>query len=355
MQLFPHRIGPSATSHVDQDLDVVNPNHPAYAIARALADGEATPQEARVAMAMAISEDGLKSFRHIEEASGLTDDTLLKILPEAGGSTTLLSCTNRGRFAFEAEDRRHIELHLRPYRSSPGHHCSLSSNSTNDQRSRGSNDLDHLDDVEEEPKGVREMSKDELELMDPSLDVWKNASEGWGERQEFGDAGWALAVVTRMRATVFALDEISRIIRVGERQTRRIIDRLEACGWARRVREGRYVRVVVDFSLMNHEDLRTDWLKHARRARKALVHQREGRVLKRLGTKVGRMVRDMWRDKRVEFQMLTDWAVAAGSWCFDTVIAVLGRSSCREDPLNGLTRWEAEDALFACYETLLKP
>lgn len=313
---------------------------------RALADGAATIQEARVAMAMALSEDGLKGFRHIEEASGLTDDTLLKVIPQAGASTTLLSCTNRGRFAYEEDDRRHMDLHLRAYRPDTGHHWSLSSNSTNDQRSRGSNDLE---DVEEEPSGVRVMSKDVLDLLDPSLDIWNNASGGSHERQEFGDTGWALAVVTGMKPTDLALDEVQRITRVGERQARRIIDKLTEWGWAKRIREGRRVRIVVDFSPMTHEDLKADYVKFARRSRKALIHQHEGRALKRLGSKIGRLARDVWRNKRVEVQMFLDWAKEAGGWCFDRIITILSWKTRREDPLNGVSRWVAESALFECF------
>jgi transcription initiation factor IIE alpha subunit len=332
--LSSHRSGPSASSHVDQGPDAVNPSHPAYDVVRALADGAATIQEARVAMAMALSEDGLKGFRHIEEASGLTDDTLLKVIPQAGASTTLLSCTNRGKFAYEEEDRRTIDLHLRRYVSPAGHHWSLSSNSLNDQRSRGSNDLV---DVEEEPSGVRQMSKDVLALLDPSLDLWNNATEGCAKRQEFGDAGWALAVVTGMQATELALDELCRITRVGERQVRRIIDRLAESGWARRIREGRRVRIVVDFSPMAHEENVSMWTKTVRKARKALVHQRESGVIKRLGSKIGWDMKEMWQSRKTEVRMLRDWAEETGSYCWDRLIWIFE---------NVRTRWEGEQALF---------
>lgn len=288
-------------------------------------------------MAMAVSEDGLKGFRHIEVESGLTDDTLLKILPEAGESTTLLSCTNRGRFATEVEDRRAIDLQLRPYRSSIGHHWSTSSTTTTDQEIKGSHPLDDLEDVEGKPSGVRRMSKVVLDLLDPSLDVWSNTAKNGAGTIHVGDAGWALAVVTGMRATELTLDEISRITRVGERQVRRIIDRLAEWGWARRVRDGRRVRVVVDFSPMTHEDAGLDWVKTNRKSRKAYIHQRESGVIKRLGSKIGWDMKEMWQSRKTEIRMLRDWAADTGSHCWDQLLAIFERKC---------TRWEGEQALF---------
>lgn len=297
-------------------------------------------------MAMAISDDGLKGFRHIEEASGLTDDTLLKVIPQAGESTTLLTCTNRGRFAYEEQERRCMDLQLRPYRSSAGHTWSYSSNSTTDQESKSSNPLE---DLGNKISGVRGMSKDVLDLLDPSLDIWKNASEGSHERQEFGDTGWALAVVTGMEPTELTLDDVGRITRVGERQARRIVEKLERWKWARRVRRGRRVMVVVDFSPMAYEDAKADYLKFERRSRKALIHQHEGKALRRLGSRLGRLVRDVWRNKEAEIRMFLDWAKEAGGRCFNRVITILNWKTRREDPLNGVSRWIAENALAECF------
>lgn len=294
-------------------------------------------------MAMAISDDGLRGFRHIEVESGLCDDTLLEILPQAGESTTLLTCTNRGRFAPEVEDRRVMDLQLRPYRSSVGHRSAISSNTSPDQERRSSNDLDHGEDLGNKINGVRQMTGDVLDLLDPSLDIWKNACEGSADREEFGDAGWALAVVTGMRATELTLDAISRITRVGERQARRIVEKLERFRWARRVRKGRRVTVVVDFSMMVHEDHKQDYEKTQRKAYKALVHQREAGVIKRLGSKIGWDMKEMWKSRLVEIQMLQDWTAETGSRCWDRLLAILKRKC---------TRWEGEEALYQYFKPL---
>lgn len=297
-------------------------------------------------MAMAISPEPLRGFRHIEEATGLTDDSLLLVIPQAGEVTTLLSCTNRGKFAYEEQDRRCMDLVLRSYRPSAGHHGSISSNSLTDQGYRSSNDLE---DLGTKTSGVRELTGDVLDLLDPSLDIWNNASEGYAERQEFGDAGWALAVVTGMRRTEMTMEEVSRITRVGERQARRVVAKLEQWNWAKRVKEGRRVRVVVDFSMMAHEEIKPLYVKHVRRARKSLFHQKEGRALNRLGSRIGRMARDVWRNKRVELAMFLDWSKESGGWCFQRVIDILSRKTLKEDPVHGLSRWLAEDALFECF------
>lgn len=346
IQLFHHRSGQSEHSHVDLGLDVVNTDHPVYDIVHALADGAVPLHEARVAMALALGEEP-KGFRHIEQVSGLTDDSILKVLPEAGATTTLLRCTNRGKFAYDETERQQINLAVRRYRpgTSVGHPSTYSLSPSNPLRV-----VEGVEDQKKrelETRSVRQMSAlgtEVLALLDPSLDVWKNATEGYGDRQEFGDAGWALAVVTGMKPTLLASGEISRIIRVGERQVRRFVDKLVRWGWAKRVREGRLVKVLVDFSLMTHEDLREDYLKFARRAHKARLAQYEQFVVKRLGTRVGREARDMWQNRIREIRMLKDWAQMSGSRCWDRMIEVLSDTKA--------SRWWGERELIRLMDPL---
>lgn len=337
LQLFSYRSAPSAPSHVDLGTDSVNPSHPAYDVARALADGVVPIHEARIAMAMAIADEPLRGFRDIEKQSGITDDSILKVIPEAGEVTTLLSCSNRGRFATEVEDRRVMDLRLRPYRPPVGHYGSISSSTSNDQGFRSSNDLKDLEDLGKKTHGVRQMTGDVLDLLDPGLDLWNNPTEGYADRQEFGDAGWALAVVTGMQRAELTLAQVAEITRVGERQARRIIAKLEHWNWARRVREGRRVVVVVDFSMMAHEEIKSSYVKHVRASRKSRIHQVEGRVIKRLGSKIGWDMKEMWQSRKVEIQMLRDWMAETGSNCWDRLLRIFERKC---------TRWEGEEALY---------
>jgi hypothetical protein len=338
--LSSHRSGSIPTSHVDQGVDDVNADHPVYDITRALADAVVSPAEARVALALVLhSPQGL---RQIELTSGVCDDSILKILPEAGAGTTLLSCSNRGQFSYDETERRAMSLHVRRYRTSVEHLWFFSSTTAKEvQEIKDSKDPKNV-----EPRGARPMSGVELKALDPALDLWNNPSEYHRGAERFGDAGWVLAMVTRMKATPFTLDELSRILRVGERQVRRIIDRLAASGYASRVREGRRVQVLVDFSYLTTEEGQNDYLKTNRRAAKTRIQQHEGNAVKRLGTKIGRDVREMWERRKTELQMFRDWAEMSGSRCWAPLIKILEHKSRKEDRKNGLTRWEAEDRIY---------
>lgn len=183
-------------------------------------------------------------------------------------------------------------------------------------------------------------------MLDPALDLWSNPTGENIQNGCLGDSGWALALVTGLRETTLALDEIARITRVGDRQARRIVDRLVEQCWARRVKEGRRVLVVVDFSYLDTEEGESDYLKIARKARKSLLKELEGKALERLGTRTGRMIRDLWRDRVCELKKLKEWAEYTGSHIWDRLIKILSRKSRAEDRRSGLTRWEAERALY---------
>jgi hypothetical protein len=348
--LFHHRSGTESVRHVDQGLDDVNPDHPVYDIARALADAVVSPAEARVALGLVLHDP--KGLRQIELASGICDDSILKILPEAGAGTVLLSCTNRGQFAYDEAERQAMTLHVRRYRSSAEHPRATTGFTLSVQESRDSKDPKNLKIQRLENQSARRLSGVELKLLDPSLDLWNNPSEYHRGTERFGDAGWVLAMVTGMKPTTFDLDELSRILRVGDRQVRRIVDRLAASGYASKTKQGRRVQVTVDFSLMTHEDLLDDSLKTNRRAAKTRIQQHEGNAVKRLGTKIGRDVREMWQRRVVEARMFKDWAEYTGSRCWDPLIKVLSWKSRQEDRKDGVTRWEAEDALYRLLDPL---
>lgn len=352
MKLFSHRSGRSNPSHVDLGTDDVNTEHPVYDIAHALSDGAVTAVEARIALGLVMKNP--QGLRQIELASGLCDDTILKVIPEAGGVTPLLSCPSRGVFSYDETERKAMSLHVRRYRSETEHPWSLTSSTSNtDQEIRTKELLTNPS--MGKTRGVRQVTVIPLEALaalDPALDLWSNPSEHNNGNAHFGDAGWTLAVVTGMRPTVFGLDELRKILRVGERQLRRIVGALADYGFARRTKEGRRVLITVDFSMMIHEDHLESFLKFNRRTTKAVILHHEHNAVKRLGTTIGRTVRDMWRDRVTEVRMLRDWIEVIGSdRCWDKLLAVLERKSRREDRKNGLGRWMAEDQLYE----ILKP
>jgi hypothetical protein len=198
------------------------------------------------------------------------------------------------------------------------------------------------------------VSEDVLDFLDPSLDIWSNTAQGGVGQGHLGDSGWALAVVTGLRPTRLSLDEIGRITRLGDRQVRRVVDRLVEQSWARRIKEGRRVFVLVNFEMMAHEDLRQDYLKHSRRSYKAKLHRHEAGALKHLGTVVGRTARDLWRgtkrikgqdrtESQAEISMLETWEECSGKrGVFRELIEILRRRRKEDDPVNGLHRYEAE-------------
>ncbi len=339
MKLSSHRSGHENPSHVDLGIDVVNTEHPVYDIAHALSDGTVTAAEARVALGLVLKNP--QGLRQIELASGLCDDTILSVIPDAGAGTVLLSCTNRGQFSFDETERRPMALHVKRYRSDVEHPWFPGSSTSKDVQ-----DLEILKMLEikrSKTRGAREVTaiaKEALAALDPGLDLWSNPSEHNLGGQHFGDAGWTLALVTGLRARTFGLDELQKILRVGERQLRRIVARLADYGFARRTREGRRVLVTVDFSMMIHEDHQESFLKFGRRAAKAVIQHHEHNALKRLGTKIGRTVRDMWKQRVVEARMLQDWAEMTGSRCWDGLISILTNTRLVR------CRWLAEDQLY---------
>lgn len=249
-------------------------------ISHALFDGAVSVQEARVAVALLIHPE-LTGLRAIEAASGLCDDTLLAVIPAEGFSSDLLICRTRGSNAWELEDRRPMVVE---YRSPVGRKSHSSLQSLEDLR-----EISLLERSGEDEVYARQVSA----FLDPSLDCWSNRSG------QLGDAGWALAMVTLMRSVTLGLKDLARIMKVGERQVRRNLERLG--GWVRRVKEGRTVRVVADFSLMA-----LDELKAVRRARKARLAQCDAEGEQMRDTAAGRAVKELWANRRSEVKKLRE-------------------------------------------------
>lgn len=261
--------GPSA-SHVDLDEIRV--------ISHALFCGQVSIQEARVAMALLCSPDA-QGLRQIEVASGLSADTLLKVLPQSGFSSDLLTCRTRGVFTWEPKDRRPMTFE---HRSFVDHNPLISLEDLQKSRSEG---LYWGDD-----DGGRNLTG----VLDPSLDRWAN-KDG-----KLGDAGWALAMVTLLDSMTFTLGELERILGIGVRQVRRVIERMEHLATKSRV--GRTVRVTVDMSVLVHQEL-----KRSRAARKSAEHQAEASAVKAMTTQLGRTVREMWRNRLGEIRQLREY------------------------------------------------
>lgn len=292
-------------------------------------------------MALALDDD-LKGLRSIEIASGITVDSILRVIPQARMDATLIHCSDRGVFSPDPEERRPMKLQVKDYRTSADH---PSSRSFNTSKTRDIEEEKSFKDWERDSDPAMSAVPDRvIQMLSPALDIWSNYT---GERQGeyLGDEGWALAMVTGFQAMTLTLDELSRILHVGERQVRRIVRKLETQRWASRNKEGRRVLVTVDFSVMIHEDIVELYDRGARRARKTVIHQKESYVLRHFGTQLGRQVRSMWQNRAREALMYRDWAQDTGSRCWDSMIKILEWSGKPH-------RWEGEYALLKDIEPL---
>lgn len=317
---------PLPLTHVDLGPDVV----------RAALDGVTPLHELRVAVSLGYAE--IQGLRSIERASGLSRDSVLAVLPSEGEVTTLLHCSSRGRFTWDEDEREVMQISRRT-------------------------DLDHSDtSLLFNPLSVQEgwvpmtllkekIRKDDStsgrevtavsELLNPALDIWSNT----GGDLEFGDAGWVLALVTGFLRVTFAPAEIARITRLGERQVRRLVAKLEKWNLASRERHGREVRITVDFSVMalDGETLEA-FTKTNRLAHKSQEHQLEAESVSVMGTDQGRTVRHMVKNAATELRMLKEWAKETGSRSWDHLIEVLEK---RLRPKGRrISRWTAEHLIL---------
>lgn len=243
-------------------------------------------QEARVAVALLLNPD-LQGLRSIEAASGLCDDTLLKVIPQTGFSSDLLTCRTRGVHSWEQEDRQPMVVE---HRTSVGQEHHLSLQSLQDLREES-----FLEKIKEESITARQVTG----VVDPSVDLWSNTGEG------LGDAGWALAMVTLLKSVTFTLADLERILGVGQRQVRRIVGKLGS--WAKKLRTGRTVTVTVDFSMMVHEDLTGDWIQRDRAKHKLDLAQHERLEEEARDTPVGRAVKVLWANRAAEVRQLREY------------------------------------------------
>jgi hypothetical protein len=110
------------------------------------------------------------------------------------------------------------------------------------------------------------------EVLAPHLDVWAPTGALGRTRQGhdgLGDLGWALALLTGLTDSYLTLDQIQRLLGLGERQTRRLVADLEKARYAERHRKGRrqLIELRFSFSLIDCPELREFILTDTERAR----------------------------------------------------------------------------------------
>jgi hypothetical protein len=313
---------PTASGHVD--LDAV----------KAIVSGITSIHEARVAAA--LSREDLKGLRAIERASGLSRESVLKVIPASGESSRLLECPDRGQFAWEDEDRRAMVVRLRSSADQDSFSSTEELNYVQEIGTSGTSSTSGSS-VEEVDQQHSDLDMTAVEtLLDPALDIWSNT----GGPLAYGDAGWALAMVTRFRPTTFSLEELRTITQLGERQLRRLLAKLGS--FVTRLKTGRSVAVTVDFSWMTHEDLVQNYVKTERVSSKARQHQYEAASVQDMKTERGRSLRHIVRNARTELGMMRDWAKMTGSRAWDGMIHILERTLLPLNHPDRMSRWGAE-------------
>jgi hypothetical protein len=306
---------------------------------QAIRDGHVHIHEVRVYEA--LKREDLRGLRAIERASGLSRTSVLRVIPPAATMrTALLYRSAQGSHGWHSEDRELMRIEPARYTSSVDQRIIYPFNSLKGQEGT------------ETPEGTKsfrssgpQMSLVE-KLLDPSLDVWSNN----GDEESLGDAGWALAMVTRFRPMDLTLAEIGVICRLSIRQVQRLVKKLKDRSWASSVQVGRKVLVTVDFSLMTHEDLVDNYLKTSRLVWKSRQHQAEAEAVREMGTEDGRSIRKLWKNRREEgerIRRLLEGIPEHLRHRLDRLLKFLNTPDDRRDQ-GWMSRWEGERVLRKC-------
>ncbi|QHA04592.1 hypothetical protein GQF42_15995 [Streptomyces broussonetiae] len=282
-------------------------------IRQALLDGVVSVHEARVAVALTLNPDACTTgARSIEVVSGLSMEALFGrpsrgtsgVIPLEGQRSVLLSCTTRGEYGIDGDHARPMHLGVIRYRRSAAHSaCPLISSSTTLGQEVGDPILDVVGGKKDlETHNVRQtagIAKEQVESLDPALDVWSNTKVHG--LQGLGDAGWALALAFGFERTETDLATIERITGLSTRQTRDRIASWEKNGerWVTRTKQGRRTVAVVDFSELIDPYVREVGvyaLAH-RRDDKTEAHRKERIVVARRKTALGYQAYQMWKTR----------------------------------------------------------
>lgn len=228
---------------------------------RALVAGAVGVHEARVHAALVLNptQQGLSG---IEAACGLDRMVLMGrpgrgdkgILPAEGCSTVLLYCGDRGVFALEPDERRPMEVSPLPFGSSAkwssGYQDSVPTTPPPSSKEKGGTGGDDLEGKELGALlGSRMTTSVEApwverhqKLLRPDRGLWENRP--YGNQRVLGDAGWAIALVYGFEVQEVPLADLQRLLGLGPKQTKRVVDRL---GFART--SGRGAVATLDLTL----------------------------------------------------------------------------------------------------------
>jgi hypothetical protein len=179
-------------------------------------------------------------------------------------------------------------------------------------------------------------------LLSPDRDLWSNRPVG--NREAFGDAGWAIALVHGFEAVQVPLKDIQRLLGKSAQQTQRIVDKL---GFSRT--SGRGAVVTVDLSRFVTEDaVEGHWHDRVgmRAVHKATIANLKRKAVGRRRTSHGYGAYRVGQHRELVASVIEDrtWRSWALELSEEQLADKLGRYREQHDELP---RW-ARDLLWAC-------
>ncbi|MET4646093.1 hypothetical protein ABID95_005850 [Streptomyces atratus] len=242
--------GSSPSGHVDLD-----------AMLAVLRDHPEAVQECRIAFA--LLNGPVRGLRGLEIASGLSDKQVWEITSSLDGGLSSFglirtvergtSWTSEGRekglYALADTDRENVTKKI------------LYNNPPTPLGQEVLKDLKNLKDLKRHrdvfPSGIA------LKLLNPALDLWRRS------KIELGSEGWRVAVITGLAPVEMSMVEWAELLQVTPANARKLAVKFETHGVATRTKQGRTVRIALDWSVLlriaEEGDLEEAWTDRTRK------------------------------------------------------------------------------------------
>ncbi|MFC4609753.1 hypothetical protein ACFO9E_18310 [Streptomyces maoxianensis] len=219
--------GSSPSGHVDLD-----------AMLAVLRDHPEAVQECRIAFA--LLNGPIKGIRALSIASGLHQEQVWEITSSEDGGLSpygLVRTVERGT-SWTSEGREKGAYALADTDRVPHTNSSSTKNPPTPLGEEALKGLENLGTYR-----VRFASGIELRLLDPSLDLWRRS------KTELGSEGWRVAVLTGLAPVEMAMAEWAELLQVTPANARKLAVKFETHGIATRTKQGRAVRISLDWSV----------------------------------------------------------------------------------------------------------
>ncbi|MET8185703.1 hypothetical protein ABZV15_07885 [Streptomyces sp. NPDC005246] len=205
-----------------------------------LRDHPEAVQECRIAFA--LLNGSVQGIRALSIASGLHQEQVWEITSPADGGLSphgLVQTIERGT-SWTSEGREKGSYALADTDTDRVPHTNGSS-TKNPPTPLGEEGLKGLKDLG--TYRVRFASGIELKLLDPSLDLWRRS------KTELGSEGWRVAVLTGLAPVEMSMAEWAELLQVTPANARKLAVKFETHGIATRTKQGRTVRIALDWTV----------------------------------------------------------------------------------------------------------